>query len=70
MATAQDSKVLGVVVLVRHGDRQGICGFSSGRAVPYQFQGFYQDPTSYTASDTAITPLGNVRMLPLKVSLS
>ncbi|KAF8893679.1 histidine phosphatase superfamily [Gymnopilus junonius] len=45
----QDSKILGVVLLVRHGDRQG----------------FYQDPTSYTASNTAITPLGNSQLFEL-----
>lgn len=38
-----DSQVLGVVILSRHGDRLG----------------FYQDPDSYTASNTEITPLGN-----------
>jgi hypothetical protein len=38
-----DSQVLGVIVMSRHGDRLG----------------FYQDPTSYTASNTEITPLGN-----------
>jgi hypothetical protein len=38
-----DSKVLGVVLLVRHGDRLG----------------FYQDPDTYIASATAITALGN-----------
>ncbi|KIY65234.1 phosphoglycerate mutase-like protein [Cylindrobasidium torrendii FP15055 ss-10] len=37
--------VLGVVVLTRHGDRQG----------------FYQDPKTLKASDTSITPLGNVQ---------
>ncbi|KAL7279753.1 hypothetical protein ACG7TL_006160 [Trametes sanguinea] len=42
MATDNQSKVLGVVVFARHGDRQG----------------FYQDPDTYTASATAITPLG------------
>ncbi|KZS90504.1 phosphoglycerate mutase-like protein [Sistotremastrum niveocremeum HHB9708] len=40
-----DSTVQGVLVLARHGDRQG----------------FYQDPTTYTASATSITPLGNVQ---------
>ncbi|KAI0049391.1 phosphoglycerate mutase-like protein [Auriscalpium vulgare] len=39
------STVLGVFVLVRHGDRQG----------------FYQDPTTYAASHTSITPLGNAQ---------
>ncbi|KAI0754618.1 phosphoglycerate mutase-like protein [Daedaleopsis nitida] len=39
---ASTDKVLGIVVLARHGDRQG----------------FYQDPNTYTASATAITPLG------------
>ncbi|KAF9458230.1 histidine phosphatase superfamily [Collybia nuda] len=38
-----DSKVLGVVVLVRHGDRHG----------------FYQSPSTYTPSNTILTPLGN-----------
>lgn len=38
-----DSQVLGVIVMSRHGDRLG----------------FYQDPTSYSASNTEITPLGN-----------
>ncbi|KAI0330803.1 phosphoglycerate mutase-like protein [Cubamyces sp. BRFM 1775] len=42
MATDNESKVLGVVVFARHGDRQG----------------FYQDPDTYTASSTVITPLG------------
>ncbi|KAJ8590211.1 phosphoglycerate mutase-like protein [Rhizopogon salebrosus TDB-379] len=37
------SQLLGVVLLVRHGDRQG----------------FYQDPETYTATATQITPLGN-----------
>ncbi|KAG8686089.1 hypothetical protein FRC08_012753, partial [Ceratobasidium sp. 394] len=37
-----NSTVLGVVVLTRHGDRQG----------------FYQSPDTYTAAQTAITPLG------------
>lgn len=44
-ATNDNSKVLGAVVLIRHGDREG----------------FYQDPSNYfTPSNTAITPLGNV----------
>jgi prostatic aicd phosphatase len=38
-----DSQVLGVVVVSRHGDRRG----------------FYQDPKTYTPSNTEITPLGN-----------
>ncbi|EMD39680.1 hypothetical protein CERSUDRAFT_81063 [Gelatoporia subvermispora B] len=42
MADNSDSNVIGVVVIARHGDRQG----------------FYQDPTTYTSSSTAITPLG------------
>ncbi|KAJ3711719.1 histidine phosphatase superfamily [Lentinula raphanica] len=37
-----DSTVLGVIFLIRHGDRQG----------------FYQDPTNYNPSNTVITPLG------------
>ncbi|KAJ7808863.1 histidine phosphatase superfamily [Mycena olivaceomarginata] len=39
---ASDSKLLGVVVLTRHGDRAG----------------FYQDPKTYAATSTVITPLG------------
>ncbi|OCH91096.1 phosphoglycerate mutase-like protein [Obba rivulosa] len=34
--------VIGVVIIARHGDREG----------------FYQDPETYTSSSTAITPLG------------
>ncbi|KAF5382703.1 hypothetical protein D9615_002817 [Tricholomella constricta] len=41
--TDSDSKVLGVVLLVRHGDRQG----------------FYQNSNTYTPSNTILTPLGN-----------
>ncbi|KAG9098810.1 hypothetical protein FRC06_005950 [Ceratobasidium sp. 370] len=40
--SSENSTVLGVVVLTRHGDRQG----------------FYQSPDTYTAAQTAITPLG------------
>ncbi|KAJ8088244.1 hypothetical protein PM082_022316 [Marasmius tenuissimus] len=40
-----DSKVLGALVLARHGDRQG----------------FYQDPHGYKPTATKITPLGNVQ---------
>jgi len=47
MATDADSKVLGVVLLIRHGDREG----------------FYQDPVTYTPANTAITPLGNLESL-------
>ncbi|KAJ6620736.1 histidine phosphatase superfamily [Mycena sp. CBHHK59/15] len=42
MSAASDSKVLGVVILARHGDRAG----------------FYQSPTTYAATFTTITPLG------------
>jgi len=42
MVSSHTSKILGVFLLVRHGDRQG----------------FYQDPFTYTASSTVITPLG------------
>ena len=52
--SANDSQLLGVVLLVRHGDRQG----------------FYQTPTTYGATATQITPLGNVRHLPLSKSTS
>ncbi|KAF9267593.1 phosphoglycerate mutase-like protein [Marasmius fiardii PR-910] len=38
-----DSEVLGVLILARHGDRQG----------------FYQSPTTYTPTATKITPQGN-----------
>lgn len=44
MSSSSDSSLpVGVVLLVRHGDRMG----------------FYQDPETYTASATQITPLGN-----------
>ncbi|ORY50682.1 histidine phosphatase superfamily [Leucosporidium creatinivorum] len=45
MSTSNTNAPLGAVILARHGDRQG----------------FYQDPNGYTASDTAITPLGEVQ---------
>lgn len=41
--STSSGNLLGVVLLIRHGDRQG----------------FYQDPKTYTPSATAITPLGN-----------
>lgn len=44
MSSSDDSKVLGVVLLIRHGDRQG----------------FYQSDTTYTATATNLTALGNV----------
>ncbi|KAH7870356.1 histidine phosphatase superfamily [Lentinula edodes] len=37
-----DSTVIGVIFLIRHGDRQG----------------FYQNPTNYNPANTVITPLG------------
>ncbi|KAG9315539.1 histidine phosphatase superfamily [Chiua virens] len=40
---SNDNEMLGVMLIVRHGDRRG----------------FYQNPTTYTASHTEITPLGN-----------
>ncbi|QRV74830.1 histidine acid phosphatase-like protein [Ceratobasidium sp. AG-Ba] len=40
--SSENSTVLGVVLLTRHGDRQG----------------FYQSPDTYSATQTAITPLG------------
>ncbi|KAF8552757.1 phosphoglycerate mutase-like protein [Imleria badia] len=43
--TSNDNQMLGVVLIVRHGDRLG----------------FYQAPTTYTASATQITPLGNAQ---------
>ncbi|KAJ3556948.1 hypothetical protein NM688_g1743 [Phlebia brevispora] len=43
------SQLLGIVIWARHGDREG----------------FYQDPVTYTASETAITPLGEVQELQL-----
>lgn len=43
MSQDTDNEILGVVLLVRHGDRQG----------------FYQNPDTYTATGTVITPLGN-----------
>lgn len=46
MATAShdNSEILGIVLLTRHGDRRG----------------FYQDPLTYTPFATSITPLGEV----------
>ncbi|KAI0056307.1 phosphoglycerate mutase-like protein [Artomyces pyxidatus] len=49
MSSDSNSTVLGVVLLVRHGDRQG----------------FYQDPNTYAASATSITPLGNAQEVQL-----
>ena len=40
------STLLGIVLLVRHGDRLE----------------FFQDPFDYTPSDTFLTPLGSVRL--------
>ncbi|KAJ9099299.1 hypothetical protein QFC21_004180 [Naganishia friedmannii] len=40
-----EGSLIGVVLIARHGDRQG----------------YFQDPHSYTASDTTITPLGSVQ---------
>ncbi|KAI0685017.1 histidine phosphatase superfamily [Cytidiella melzeri] len=45
MTTSQDSTILGLVLIARHGDREG----------------FYQDPTTYAASATSITPLGETQ---------
>ncbi|KAI6114280.1 histidine phosphatase superfamily [Pisolithus sp. B1] len=42
-SSTNNSSPIGVVLLVRHGDRMG----------------FYQDPDTYTATATQITPLGN-----------
>ncbi len=50
-AKMPSSDVIGVVILARHGDREG----------------FYQDPLTYTASATKITALGNVRLLHLDI---
>jgi len=41
---SDNSQPVGVVLLVRHGDRMG----------------FYQNPETYTPTDTVVTPLGNV----------
>ena len=49
--STDNSTVIGAVILARHGDRQG----------------FYQDPNTYSASATAITPLGEVRPMILWV---
>ncbi|KAI6042624.1 histidine phosphatase superfamily [Pisolithus marmoratus] len=44
MSSSTDNNLpVGVVILIRHGDRMG----------------FYQDPGTYTATETEITPLGN-----------
>ncbi|GAA98808.1 uncharacterized protein L969DRAFT_76545 [Mixia osmundae IAM 14324] len=50
---ANTNPVLGVLVMARHGDRQG----------------FYQSPITYTASNTEITPLGEVEAYNLGVAL-
>ncbi|PSR93736.1 hypothetical protein PHLCEN_2v4631 [Hermanssonia centrifuga] len=42
MSANSDSNVIGVVILARHGDRQGR----------------YQNPETYSATSTVITPLG------------
>ncbi|KAJ7644343.1 histidine phosphatase superfamily [Roridomyces roridus] len=42
---SNDGTLMGVMILTRHGDREG----------------FYQDPLTYTASLTSITPLGTVQ---------
>ena len=42
--STDNTKLLGTLLLIRHGDRSG----------------FYQDPTTYTATNTLITPLGTV----------
>lgn len=47
--SSDNSKVVGVLLITRHGDRQG----------------FYQDPTTYDASGTSITPLGEVQQYQL-----
>lgn len=52
MSSGSSSGLLGVVILARHGDREG----------------FYQDPLTYTAALTSITPLGDVRC-PLSIIL-
>lgn len=44
MASGSSSDVIGAVIIARHGDRRG----------------YYQSPDTYTASDTTITPLGEV----------
>ena len=43
---SSSDSVIGVVIIARHGDREG----------------FFLDPFTYAASLTAITPLGNVRV--------
>ncbi len=47
MSANSDSNVIGVVILARHGDRQGR----------------YQNPETYSATSTVITPLGEVCIL-------
>ncbi|KAF5360653.1 hypothetical protein D9756_004844 [Leucocoprinus leucothites] len=49
MSSGNGDQLLGVVLLARHGDRQG----------------FYQDPNSYTPFGTAITPTGTEEELQL-----
>ncbi|KZT67111.1 phosphoglycerate mutase-like protein [Daedalea quercina L-15889] len=45
MVSDSAGDVIGVVIIARHGDRRG----------------YYQSPDTYTASDTIITPLGEVK---------
>ncbi|THH21569.1 hypothetical protein EW146_g42 [Bondarzewia mesenterica] len=49
MSSDANSTVLGIVALVRHGDREG----------------FYQDQSTYAASATTITPLGSQQHIQL-----
>lgn len=63
MSNPSNGQVLGVVLLVRHGDRQGVWYLISLIVIydtHYHALGFYQDPTSYTPFGTAVTPLGTV----------
>ncbi|KAK4704892.1 solute carrier family 35 (UDP-sugar transporter), member A1/2/3, partial [Phenoliferia sp. Uapishka_3] len=65
--------VIGTVIIARHGDRQGELGFlllaltvprtclvgpRKWLITPWAPLGFYQSPTTYTATATAITPVG------------
>ena len=57
------SRLLGVVLLARHGDREGnLSNLEVDDAYLEQiiFTGFYQDPHTYTPANTAITALGSV----------
>lgn len=89
MSAVNSNPVIGIVIIARHGDREGMyqspcptaflyhssnsdqntqiaAPTSSPRAIQltyplFALPGFYQDPKTYTATSTAITPVGEVQ---------